>query len=91
MHPRKAAWRLVFLTYPCPTCGAAPGEKCVTSGGKPAREYTHAARGQQGTRCHNCRALLGYDAEPGDLCGRCSLVRSLEIERATKWQRRRDL
>ena len=87
MARRKAPWRLVFLSYPCPTCGAAPGELCLTVGG---REYAecHAERTRHAQRCPKCGAHLSAEADPGALCDRCALVRALEIERATTWQRR---
>jgi hypothetical protein len=83
----KTAWRAVFLTYPCPTCGQAPGQWCRTRSGKPA-ELPHMARGRVGVRCPVCHALLDDGAEHGDLCPRCQLVRALEVERATTWPRR---
>ena len=86
MAQRKAAWRLVFQSYRCPTCGAAPGEVCVTTGGRPYPEC-HAERTRNADRCPSCGTITGADTEPGALCPRCALVRSLEIERATTWKR----
>jgi hypothetical protein len=82
-----ATWRVIFETHPCPTCGAPPGEHCRTATGRPRWE-THVDRGRTADRCPKCRAHLAFDAEPGDLCGRCEQVRALEIERATTWKRR---
>lgn len=82
---RKTLWRLVFLSYPCPTCGAAPGEVCLTTKGKPYYEC-HAERTRHANRCPRCGMITGAD-DPGALCERCALVRSLEIERSTTWKR----
>jgi DNA-directed RNA polymerase subunit RPC12/RpoP len=81
----KAPWRLVLLSYPCPTCGAKPGEPCITTGGRVAAE--HADRARNADRCPKCGIWVGAEEDPGTLCGRCALVRSLEIERATTWKR----
>jgi hypothetical protein len=87
--PRKMApWRIVFESYPCHTCGAAPGEHCMSSSGH-VRNETHVERGREAMRCHRCGGRLAFDAEPGDLCGRCEQVRALEVERSTTWKRRR--
>jgi ribosomal protein S27AE len=82
----RASWRLVFLTYPCPTCGADPGEECRTTGGR-AYKQTHAARTRNGGRCPRCGTVLTHDDEPGTLCAKCQLLRRLEIERATRHRR----
>lgn len=84
----RASWRLVFLTYPCPTCGAEPGHDCQTASG---HSYTdvHAARTRNGNRCPRCGQLVAYEDDPGSLCAKCQLLRSLEIERATLHRRRR--
>jgi hypothetical protein len=82
-----ATWRVVFESFPCPTCGAGPGEHCTTTTGNRKSE-PHVDRGRDGARCPKCRSHLAWDAEPGDLCGRCEQVRALEIERATVWKRR---
>jgi len=87
MTTQRAAWHVVFLTYPCPTCGAAVGDDCMTSGGKRA-DYVHAERTRHAARCPRCGTILSHEDDPGALCARCSLLRSLEIERATKWRRR---
>jgi hypothetical protein len=29
-------WRQIALEYPCQTCGAAPGEECITISGRVA-------------------------------------------------------
>jgi ribosomal protein S27AE len=84
---RKATWRLVFLSYPCPACGAAPGHVCMTTGGRPYGEC-HAARTRHAGRCPKCGSVVSAELDPGSLCDRCALVRSLEIERATTWKRR---
>jgi hypothetical protein len=88
MTTGKAAWRLVLLSYPCPDCGAAPGEPCTTRTGRAAQDYVHAARTRDAGRCPRCGVRLPADAEPGDLCDHCALVQSLELERYT--HRRRD-
>lgn len=87
MANRKASWHVVFLTYPCPTCEAAPGEECFTQNGTIAQQM-HAARTRQGNRCPRCGTLTPADDEPGQLCARCELLRALEVERATKYRRR---
>lgn len=88
MSSPRAPWRTVFLSYPCPTCGAGPGENCLSSTGN-VRTECHVDRGRTADRCPKCRSMLAADAEPGDLCGRCQQVRALEVERATYHQRRR--
>lgn len=82
----KAVWRLVFLSYPCPTCGAGPGEVCLTITGKPYAEC-HAERTRHANRCPRCGQITGAE-DPGALCPKCALLRSLEIERATPYRRR---
>lgn len=90
MPHRRAAWRTIFLTYPCPTCGVPAGHPCTTTNtnGTTARDYVHADRGRTGDRCATCHALLPHGATPADLCARCAQVRALEVERATKHIRR---
>lgn len=83
----KSAWRAVFQSYPCPTCGALPGEVCTTTGGRVA-DIPHVDRTRNADRCPRCGTITGAGADPGSLCGRCALVRALEIERATTWKRR---
>lgn len=39
----KSLWRRVAESWPCETCGAAPGRGCVTTGGHPAAT-PHTAR-----------------------------------------------
>jgi hypothetical protein len=87
VNPGPAAWRVLFQTYPCPTCGADVGEECTTRGGNPAW-VAHAARARHGARCPVCATLLPAEADPASLCDRCALVRSLEVERATRHHRR---
>ena len=84
-HP--APWRLVFLSYPCPTCGARPGEECRTSRGYVANP-PHAARTAQANRCPRCGTLLEATADRGLLCPKHQLIRDLEVERATHHQRK---
>lgn len=81
MTSRKAPWRLVLLSYPCPDCGAGPGDPCVTAGGNPAHDYVHAARTRDASRCPRCGVRLPAEAEAGDLCDHCALVQALEVER----------
>jgi ribosomal protein S27AE len=82
----RSMWHVVFLSYPCPTCGAAPGEDCITTGGK--RAFPHADRTRQANRCPKCGEIVDSADDPGRLCARCGLVRALEIERSTTWVRR---
>jgi endogenous inhibitor of DNA gyrase (YacG/DUF329 family) len=87
MTRRRAPWRIVWLSYPCPTCNAAPGEPCLTTGGNEYRDC-HADRTRHGQRCPRCGTVVSWDDAPGTLCARCSLLRTLETERATKHRRR---
>lgn len=87
MTRAKATWQLVFLSYPCPTCGAAPGRECWTASGRKS-SMPHAERTRHAQRCPRCGAHVSAELDPGKLCDRCALVRSLEIERATTWKRR---
>lgn len=80
----RAPWHVIFLSYPCPMCGAHPGEECVTSGGNWA--FPHADRTRLANRCPRCGVVVSAE-EPGQLCDRCALVRALEVERATRWER----
>jgi predicted RNA-binding Zn-ribbon protein involved in translation (DUF1610 family) len=77
----KGRWRLVLLSYPCPDCGAGPGELCTTRSGRPAHDYVHAARVQDAPRCGRCGTHLPADTEPGDLCDYCAMVQALQVER----------
>jgi ribosomal protein S27AE len=87
MSPRKRApWRLIYLSYPCPTCDAAPGQDCRTTNGHLKHEV-HADRARLGNRCPKCGTLVDADHLPDQLCARCELVRALETERASKYQR----
>lgn len=71
------------IYYACPACHVPPGEPCRTATGNLAREH-HTARGLTlSTRCYRCGEKLPGNIDPGQLCPRCSLIRSLEIERAT--------
>lgn len=82
----RAAWRLVFLTYPCPYCDAEPGRPCTSKSGRPYADV-HAARTEHGNRCPRCGTVYVADEEPGTLCARCMLLRRLEIERVTTHER----
>lgn len=82
----QADWRALLYSYPCPTCGAQPGDPCLTYNRKKA-QTPHAARTRHGARCPRCNALIAWDSMPGDLCDHCALIRSLEVERATKHRR----
>ena len=79
-----SAWRLILRSYPCDTCGAAPGGPCLTPSGNHTQE--HAARARLVHRCPKCGARVDAD-EPGELCPRCVLLRDLNTERATTWKR----
>jgi len=57
---RKATWRLVFLSYPCPACGAAPGQVCITTGGRPYAEC-HADRTRHADRCPKCGTVVSAE------------------------------
>lgn len=80
-------WRELVQSYPCLECGAGPGEPCVTKGGNSKYEC-HAIRSHVMDHCPKCGARMAADAQPGEVCDRCALVRRLEIERATYHQRR---
>lgn len=44
-------WQPAYVTVPCDTCGAEPGERCQTAGGEPFDfGGTHAARVRAGLR-----------------------------------------
>jgi len=81
----KAAWRAVFESYPCPTCGVPKGASCRTTSGRVA-DIPHAERTRLANRCPRCGVIVSGD-DPGALCDRCALVRSLEVERATTHKR----
>lgn len=88
MTKSRAAWRNVLESYPCATCGAMPGESCITSTGR-STDQPHAARGRATNRCARCGLMIDAAVDdPGALCGKCMLLRDLEIERATKYRRR---
>jgi hypothetical protein len=44
----------------------------------------HAGRTREGPRCPRCGVLQDWEVEVGGLCRHCALIRSLEVERATK-------
>lgn len=83
MSKQRAAWRQVFLGYPCPRCGAGKGEDCRSDSGK-RQQMVHASRTHTADRCPRCGQHVGIDGEPGTYCQRCALLRQLEIERVTK-------
>lgn len=87
MATEKAPWHLTILSYPCPDCGAGPGQNCVTANGNPKTEE-HVARARNGARCPKCNTRLGADSLPDDLCDKCALLRSLNVERATVYRRK---
>lgn len=86
MTTHRAPWRVVFETYPCPTCGAEAGHVCVTTGGRQA-DLPHAERTRLADRCPVCGVIVADRDDPGALCPRCALVRALETERASTWKR----
>jgi hypothetical protein len=43
----KAVWRVVAQSYVCETCGAGPGQDCVSSSGRPRTTEVHASRSEQ--------------------------------------------
>jgi endogenous inhibitor of DNA gyrase (YacG/DUF329 family) len=55
--------RRLWLSEPCPSCGARSGLRCRTSrhGGRPTR-WLHGARGWRQRPCPTCKA------QPGELC-----------------------
>jgi hypothetical protein len=55
--------RRLWLSEPCPSCGARSGLRCQTSrhSGKPTR-WLHGARGWRQRSCPTCKA------QPGELC-----------------------
>lgn len=79
-------WHLILRSYPCESCGAGPGQQCVTESGRPTME--HAARQHLVGRCPRCATWMDADHAIGTLCDRCKLLRSLEIERHTTHRRR---
>jgi DNA-directed RNA polymerase subunit RPC12/RpoP len=80
------SWRSVYLSYPCPTCGAEPDKPCLSASGRIYRDI-HAGRTRNADRCPQCGTKTAKGADPGSLCERCALVRSLETERATVHRR----
>lgn len=82
------SWRHVVEKYPCGKCGAAIGERCRTINGN-GLSVPHADRwNQDSQRCPKCGDRVSDGAEIGALCDRCRLIRRLEIERVTHYQRR---
>lgn len=50
-HREPAKWRQVVTEYPCPVCGAGPGEDCTTTSGRIS--YTpHADRSRLASANH---------------------------------------
>ena len=85
MTNERTAWRRSIESWPCQTCGASPGESCVTGSGRPTN-LPHAARLRSTNRCQMCLALLPNEWED-TICERCQLVRALEVERASHYRR----
>lgn len=83
-----ASWRAAVLSYECPKCGARAGQRCVTLRDGTPTEGTHVGRALGAFRCPRCGSRIAADSLPGDLCPRCALVRSLEVERVTHHRRR---
>jgi hypothetical protein len=44
-------WRVVVTHYFCPACGAAPGQRCLTTAGVPKYE-PHADRSRMASEGH---------------------------------------
>lgn len=72
----RSWWRIVVTSYGCPSCGAAPGELCITSSGRHTPE-PHAERSRV-AHDHHWRAA--GDDELSDItrpicagCGRAQL------------------
>lgn len=82
----KGWWLAAIESYPCPTCGAGPGDPCLTYTGNEKNE-PHVDRGRVGDRCTQCGSRIHANSD-GPLCDRCELVRSLEVERSTRWIRK---
>jgi 3-deoxy-D-manno-octulosonic acid (KDO) 8-phosphate synthase len=72
-------WKSVLLTYECPHCAAAPGERCVTSTGR-ASNVPHVKRAAAAVRCQSCGDRLP-STHDGTLCGYCRMVSKLTEER----------
>ena len=81
-----STWRIILRSYACDTCGAGPGEPCMTPSGHQTAE--HVSRYDQLNRCPRCGAMLAADAPPGTYCDRCQLLRDLNTERAHYHRRR---
>jgi hypothetical protein len=81
---QRAGWRRVLLSYPCPTCGAGPGDDCETSTGNRKFEC-HVSRSDAAERCRDCHTRLGADDvdQGADRCPHCQLVHQLITERHT--------
>ena len=56
-------WRRAALQYACEACGAAPGSKCITIGGKQRYEI-HQARADRASE--NDWKILGDDDDGPD-------------------------
>lgn len=83
----RSWWLAVIESYPCPSCGAAPGAKCIATSGHETH-LPHAERQRAGERCKRCGAVLDAERLYGDLCEHCDWIRALEKERSTTWKRR---
>lgn len=60
-----AKWHIIALTYGCETCGAVPGQPCLTTSGRVKQTEVHTSRS-------NAAADNGWRAadDPGYVEGR---------------------
>lgn len=84
MSAPLSRWRIIVRSYPCETCGAGPGDPCLSPSGKRALE--HVARANLVNHCPKCGTWVDAD-EPGIYCPRCQLLRDLNTERASHHKR----
>jgi hypothetical protein len=89
MTDRRSGWRRIYESYACTYCGAGPGQRCLSLVTKKPTMTIHMARVNAADRCAKCGTGMDADrvTEGANLCPRCALVRSLEVERATVHRR----